>query len=654
MGMAKYYITTAIDYPNAMPHIGHAYEKVLADALARWNRLAGKDVFFLTGVDEHGQKIEKAAKEAGEEPQKFVNGMVKHFIKMNDALEISYDRFIRTTEKEHEAIALSIFEKVKSKGLIYKGEYEGLYCIGCEAFYTEKDLVDGRCPFHNKEPDKIKTESYFFKLSEFQDKLVEYINNNPGFIQPETRRNEILSRLKEPLRDLSISRTNFKWGIPVPGDSGHVLYVWFDALLNYLSGIDYPGENFKKYWPADCQQIGKDIIWFHTVIWPSILMAMELPLPKQIFVHGFLTVDGMKMSKSLGNVLDPVQLAEDLGAEKLRYFLLREVNPREDGDISVHKLIERTNADLADALGNLLQRATVMTHKYFDGRIPECGELSEAENKLIGQLPKIEELDRLMKESLVNRCAEKIWEFIAACNRYVNETAPWKVKDEKRLATIIYTLVESLRNISILVAAFMPKSAEHISKQIGQELGKLEDVEFRKSTKGEVGQAKILFQKAELPEEDPFSILNLKVAEIKEVKDHPEAEKLYVLEIDIGEKRQLVAGLKPYLKPEELLGKRIVVVSNMKPAKLRGVQSQGMLLAADKGDKVRVLEVPKGKPGEQVFVEGIRPKTAQVKYEDFAKIKMTIKDKIAMYKDRPLRTESENVIADIEDGAKIR
>jgi methionyl-tRNA synthetase len=650
----KYYITTAIDYPNAMPHIGHAYEKVLADSLARWNRLLGKDVFFLTGVDEHGQKIEKAAKEAGKEPQKFVDEMVRHFIKMNEALEVSYDRFLRTTEKEHEKIALAIFEKVKSKGLIYKGEYEGLYCVGCEAFYTEKDLVEGKCPFHNKEPEKIKTESYFFKLSEFQDRLVEYINNNPGFIQPETRRNEILSRLKEPLRDLSISRTNFKWGIPVPGDPDHVLYVWFDALLNYLSGIDYPGEKFKKFWPADCQQIGKDIIWFHTVIWPSILMAIDLPLPKQIFVHGFLTVDGMKMSKSLGNVLDPVKLAEEYGAEKIRYFLLRDVNPKEDGDISMPKLIERTNADLADALGNLLQRATVMTHKYFEGKIPECGELTDAENKLAGCLPKIDELDELMQQCLVNRCAEKIWEFVAACNKYINETEPWKVKDEARLSTIIYVLIESLRNIAILIAPLIPGSAEHISKQIGQELGTLQDVEFRTSTKGQVEDAKILFQKAELPEEDPFSILNLKVAEIKKVEDHPEAEKLYVLEIDLGEKRQLVAGLKPYLKPEELLGRKIVVVSNMKPAKLRGVESQGMLLAADKDEKVKVLEVPHGKPGEQVFVEGIKPKTAQIKYDDFAKIKMTIKDKTAVYGDKILRTESENVIADIDDGAKIR
>ncbi|MBW3019465.1 methionine--tRNA ligase [Candidatus Woesearchaeota archaeon] len=648
--MAKYYITTAIDYPNALPHIGHAYEKVLADALARWNRLAGKDVFFLTGVDEHGQKIEKAAEASGKKPKAFVNEMVKHFIKMNDVLEVSYDRFIRTTEEEHEKIALAIFDKVKSKGLIYKGEYEGLYCVGCEAFYTEKDLVDGKCPFHNKEPDKIKTESYFFKLSEFQDRLIKHIKDNPEFIQPETRRNEILSRLKEPLRDLSISRTNFKWGISVPGDPKHVLYVWFDALLNYLSGIDYPGAKFKKFWPADCQQIGKDIIWFHTVIWPAILMAAEIPLPKQIFVHGFLTVNGMKMSKSLGNVLDPVGLAKDYGADKVRYYLLREVNPKEDGDISIPKLIERTNADLADALGNLLQRTVVMTHKYFDGKIPECS----ADTDLIAEMPKIEELSELMANCLVNRCAERIWEFIAACNRYINETEPWKVKDKKKLGTIIYTLIESLRNIAILVSAFIPESAEQISKQIGQKLGRLQDVEFRKNTKGKIPEAKILFQKSEMPTEDPFSSLNLKVAEVKKVKDHPEAEKLYILEVDVGEKRQLVAGLKPYMKPEELLGKKIVMVTNLKPAKLRGIESNGMLLAADKGDKVRVLEVLKGKPGEQVFVEGIKPKSSQIKYDDFAKIKMTVKDKKAVYGNKPLRTEKENVVVDIGDGAKIR
>jgi len=651
--MKTYYITTAIDYPNTKPHIGHAYEKVLADALARWHRLKGDDVFYLTGVDEHGQKIEKAAEAAGKSPQEFVDEQVKFFIAMNKALNVSYSRFVRTTEKEHEKVCLEIFEKVKSKGLIYKGEYEGLYCVGCEAFYTEKDLEDGKCPYHKKAPDKIKTESYFFKMSEFQDRLVKHIQNNPEFIQPETRRNEILSRLKEPLRDLSISRTNFKWGIPIPGDPKHVLYVWFDALLNYLSGINYPGAEFKKYWPANCQQIGKDIIWFHTVIWPSILLAADIPLPKTVFVHGFLTVDGMKMSKSLGNVLDPVELVEDYGADKLRYYLLRDVNPKEDGDISIPKLIERTNADLADALGNLLQRATVMTHKYCAGKIPAFDELSPRDEKLNACIPDVQKLGELIEKCRCDEVLKQIFSYVHECNAYINDTQPWKA-EEKRRNQILYILVEHLRIISVLIAPFIPEAAEHISKQIGQKLGQLKDVKFKKNTKGELLKAEILFKKDEMPEEDPFSILNLKVAEIKKVEEHPEAEKLYVLEIDAGEKRQLVAGLKPYLKPEELLGKKIIIVSNLKPAKLRGIESQGMLLAADVGEKVRVLEASNSAPGEQVFVEGIKPKSAQIKYDDFAKLKITIKDKIAVYAGKPLKTSKEEVVADIEDDAKVR
>lgn len=649
-----YYITTAIDYPNAKPHIGHGYEKVLADALARWHRMRGEDVFYLTGVDEHGQKIEKSAEEHGKTPAAFVDEMVKHFIDMDKALNVSYDRFIRTTEKEHEKIALQIFEKVKEKGLIYKGEYEGAYCVGCERFYTEKELVEGKCPFHDKAPETIKTESYFFKMSQFQEALVKHIEKYPEFIQPDTRRNEILSRLKEPLRDLSISRTNFKWGVKIPGDEKHVLYVWFDALLNYISGLDYPGERFKKFWPANCQQIGKDILWFHAVIWPTILMAAEIELPRQIYVHGFLTVEGQKMSKSIGNVLDPIELVKEYGADRIRYFLLRDVSPKEDGDLSMKAFIERTNADLADSLGNLLQRTTVMAHKYFEGKIPKCGELKEVDKKLLETIPDTEELTKLMDEVQVNRAAEKIWEYISHCNRYINETEPWKEKDQERLGTIIYVLVENLRIIAHLVQPYMPEAAEKIVRQIGQELKTFKEAEFSTETTGEVKKAEILFEKKELPEEDEFSRLNLKVAEIKDVKDHPEADKLYVLEIDVGEKRQLVAGLKKYFKPEELKGKHIIVVTNLKPAKLRGIESQGMLLAAEKGDTVKVLEAPESRPGEQVAVQGIKPKGEQIKYEDFAKIEITTKDGKAVYKGKPLKTRTEEVKVKIEDGAKIR
>lgn len=657
MPKETYYITTAIDYPNAKPHIGHAYEKIIADVLARWHALKGDDVFFLTGTDEHGQKIEKTAKEAGKTPKQFVDEMSAYFEELCKKLNIGYNEFIRTTGKKHVKTATEIFTKVYEKGLIYKGKYSGLYCTGCEAFYTEKDLDGGLCPTHQKPVEKVSEESYFFKLSEFQQKIIDHITQHPDFIQPEARRNEILSRLKEPLKDLSISRTSFKWGIQLPNDKSHVIYVWFDALLNYLSGISYPTSKFKKYWPANCHLIGKDIAWFHTVIWPAILFAAGLQLPKTVYCHGWLTVNGQKMSKSLGNVIDPVHIADAYGTDPLRYFLLRDVPAGEDGDFSENALIQRNNGDLADALGNLLQRTSVLIHKNFHGNIPVCGQLTEKEKELEAAIPDVEKLNQLLNSYKWNQYVEQVWNYIGKCNKYINDTEPWKqTNDAERLATILYVLVEHLRIISILAYPVIPGSAEKLAAQIGQEIGKLKDARFTKKTQGIVAQPEILFKKLEKTVEDPFSKLNLRVAHIADVAPHPNADKLYVLQLDVGtdEKRQLVAGIRPYYKPEQLKCKHIIFISNLKPANIRGIESNGMLLAAEKEGVVKVLEAPDAHAGDQVFVEGITPKTEPITIEDFQKIKLTTKNKNAVYNDKPLKTHKGIVAVDLPDGAKIR
>ncbi len=657
MPKETYYITTPIYYPNAPPHIGTAYTDIIVDLYARWHFLLGEDTFFLTGTDEHGQKIEKTAKEAGKTPKQFVDEMSAHFEELCKKLNTSYNEFIRTTDKKHVKTATEIWNKVYDKGLIYKGLYSGLYCTGCEAFYTERDLEGGLCPIHQKPVETLSEESYFFKLSEFQQRIITHIQQHPDFIQPESRRNEILNRLKEPLKDLSVSRTSFKWGIPVPQDKSHVIYVWFDALINYLSGVSYPTTKFQKYWPAKCHVVGRDITWFHSVIWPAILFAADIPPPKTIFSHGFLTVNGQKMSKSLGNVIDPIHVVDTYGADPLRYVLLRDVPAGEDGDFSEEALIQRNNGDLADALGNLLQRTSVLVHKNFHGNIPVCGQVTDKEKELETAIPDVAKLNEFLQNYKWNHAVEQIWNYVGKCNKYVNDTEPWKqTNDANRLATILYTLVEHLRIISILVWPIIPSSAEKIAVQLGQEIGKLKDAKFTKKTKGMLAQPEILFKKLEKKVEDPFSILNLRVAHIAEVVPHPNADKLYVLQLDVGtdEKRQLVAGMRPYYTPEQLKGKHIVFISNLKPANIRGMESNGMMLAAEKDGIVKVLEAPEAHAGDQVFVEGITPKTEQITIEDFQKINLTTKNKNAVYNNKPLKTHKGPVVVDQPDGAKIK
>jgi methionyl-tRNA synthetase len=462
----KFYVTTAIDYPNAKPHLGHAYEKIIADVMARWHRIKGEDVFFLTGMDEHGQNIERAAKAAGKTPQEIVDEMTVFFRELCRRLNISYNDFIRTTEERHIKVAQEIFKKVFDKGDIYKGFYEGLYCVSCEAFYTERDAPDCKCPVHKKDLEVVREESYFFRLSKYKDKIVEHIKNNKNFILPETRRNEILNRLENELKDLSVSRISFKWGIPLPINEKHVIYVWFDALLNYISALDYPNEKFKKYWPADVQNIGKDISWFHTVIWPAILMAADIELPKTIFIHGFINMGGEKLSKTRGIIVDPFELVDKYGADSLRYFLMREIPFGEDGDFSEEALINRHNSELADALGNLVNRVLVLVEKNFDGLVPEPFEDDKLKTIALNTSKAV---DNSMDEFQFHNVLNDIFYFVNEANKYINENKPWEIKDRRKLGGILYNLLESLRFISILLYPFTPETSEKIARQLGLE-----------------------------------------------------------------------------------------------------------------------------------------------------------------------------------------
>ena len=462
----KFYVTTAIDYPNAKPHMGQAYEKVIADVMARLHRARGDDVFFLTGMDEHGQKIENVAKKSGKTPQQFVDEMSVFFKDLCKKLNISNDDFIRTTEERHAKVVTEIFKKVFDNGDIYKDYYEGLYCVSCEAFYTEKDAVDGKCPVHKTELELIKEESYFFSLSKYRERIIEHIKNNDKFILPEFRKNEILNRLQEDLKDLSISRTNFTWGIPLPNDKKHVQYVWFDALLNYISALGYPSDKFEKYWPADVHNIGKDILWFHSVIWPAILMSCGIKLPKTIFAHGFVNFCGEKLSKSRGICIDPIAMADKYGADALRYYLMREIPLGEDGDFSEEGLIERYNCELADSLGNLVNRVLVLVEKNFDGKVPKRQDDEKLNTVALGS---VKNYERDMDDYQFHHALQHVFFLVSEANKYINENKLWEIKDKEKLGGLLYELLESLRITAILLYPFMPETSEKIFDQLGLE-----------------------------------------------------------------------------------------------------------------------------------------------------------------------------------------
>ena len=641
--MNKFYITTAIDYPNADPHLGHAYEKIVADVFARWHRLKGEKVFYSYGLDEHGQKISAVAESKNLSPKKFVDQQHLIFKNFMKSINVSNDSLIRTSDEKHEKFCQKMFQKVLDKGEIYKGEYKGNYCIYEETFYTDLQLENGNCPECGRPTKVVSEEAYFFKLNEYKDRLVQHIEKNPNFIKPESRKNEVLSRLKgDKLRDLCVSRSSFSWGIPLPNDKEHIIYVWFDALLNYLSIIDYPSD----FWPSDVQVIGKDILWFHTVIWPSMLMAMDIPLPKTVYAHGFINdAHGEAMSKSKGNVVDPVELVDLYGVDALRFYLLRTVPSGEDGNFSEKELIAKYNGELGNDLGNLVKRVEVLALKFFDGVL---------ENKNFKDEIKIIEIlkqsDELMSDLQYHKALELIWSNLKKINVYLNEKEPWKNKTNRK--QVIYNTLENLRIVTHLLRSFIPESAQHIAEHLDFKFVNFADLKFG-FNKYVLTEQKILFPKVEVEDLKIFP-LDLKVAKVLEAKRVPDDDMLYVLQLSLGKRKaQTVTGMVSYYSEEEIVGKHLVVVANMKSAKLRGFESEVMVLAASKGDKVKLLEVPLSSAGAEITVEGFQNDSGQLSLERFKKIKLEVKYKQVWYNNKVLKTDKEDVQVDIGDGAII-
>ena len=638
MTKPTYYITTPIYYPSDKLHIGHAYCTTIADTLARFHRAKGEDVFFLTGSDEHGLKIQRKAQEKGITPIEYVDAIIANFKQLWNELNISNNDFIRTSEERHHKVVQDVLTKIFEQGDIYKKNYEGLYCVPCESYWLERQLVDGKCPDCGRPVEKMQEESYFFKLSKYQDWWLQFIEENPNFIQPASRRNEMINFVKQGLEDLCITRTTFDWGIPVPFDKKHVVYVWFDALLNYLTGIKYGTDDamFNKFWPASLHLVGKEIVRFHTIIWPIMLKAMGVELPQKVYGHGWLVIDGDKMSKSKGNVIDPLALIDEFGADAIRYFLLREIVFGNDGNFSRDALITRINSDLANDLGNLLHRTVSMIEKYHGGVVTNTGVIEAVDEDLMALVKTTaENFEKDMDAMEINSAIKGVWALISRANKYIDETAPWILaKDEAkaaRLQTVMYNLAETLRVVAILVAPFIPSTSPKIYTQLGLEVPAeflLTDAEFGKIADGtKVQKGEPLYPRIEIAEDgatiiggkryepkvevapapveepkvemepikeeitiDTFEKIDLRVGTVKAAEKVKKSKKLLKLQVMIGdEERTIVSGIAQYYEPEALIGRNVIVIANLAPAKLFGIESFGMLLAASDGNGNLVL-----------------------------------------------------------------
>jgi methionyl-tRNA synthetase len=650
---SKFYVTTAIDYVNSKPHVGHSYQKIIADILARFHRLKGEDVFFLTGTDEHGQKVDRSARDAGMSPKEFVDKMSVYFKQAWKRLDVLPDRFIRTTDKDHEKVTRGLTKIIWKNGDIYKGHYEGLYCTGCEAYFTERDAVDGKCPIHKTELEVLREETYFFRLSKYQNRLLEYYGKHPEFILPYKRRNEIINRVKEGLKDLSITRTSFTWGVPFPLDEKHYTYVWWEALINYISGVEWPHEKFKKFWPADVHLLGVDNGWFHCVIWPAMLMSAGIEPPKTVFIHGFLTIDGQKISKSLGNVIEPEYLVEKYGSDAIRYFLVRDITFGEDGDFSTKDLVERVNNELVSNIANFCYR-TLSFIKKTGSEIKSASSDKKDTTVLEGCKKKISLIEESYESFSIDKAIKYILEIGDLGNKYFQRNEPWVLikTDRKRCDEVLAVSANIVKDLAILLKPITPKFSASIEKQLGLHDLKWSDLEVVVSHH-KIGEPEIILKKIEevvekrYHEEDPFSALDLKVAKILHAEDHPNADKLYVIRLDLGhEKRQIVASIKSYYTKEELVGKHLIIVSNLKPAKLRGVESNGMLLAVEKKGKLGLL-TSDATPGTSVFAEGIEKKPKkELDIEEFGKLEILAKKEGVVYSGKRLKTDKDYVFVD--------
>ncbi len=619
----QYYITTAIAYASGKPHIGNTYEIVMADAIARYKRMVGYDVFFQTGTDEHGQKIEEKAKAANMDPQSYVDQQTAVIKDIWDLMNTSYDKFVRTTDKYHKQQVQKIFEKLYQQGDIYKSQYEGWYCTPCESFWTDAQLEDGKCPDCEREVHKAKEESYFFKMSKYADRLIKHIEEHPEFIQPESRKNEMINNFLKPgLQDLCVSRTSFKWGVPVTFDDKHVVYVWIDALSNYITGLGFDadgnhGELYKKYWPADLHLIGKDIVRFHTIYWPILLLALDIPLPKQVFGHPWMLFGEEKISKSRGNVIYADDLVHFFGVDAIRYFVLNEMPFAQDGSITWQLVVERINSDLANIYGNLVNRTISMVNKYFDGTLSEKREYEPIDEDLKNfALETVKKVDHKMDDLRIADALDAIFELLRRCNKYIDETLPWALaKDEtkkERLNTVLYNLLEGIRIASVLIEPFMPETAVNVFEQINTKEVSYDSIKSwgnyeinNKVTEKPVAlfaridaEAKLEeiqgYLQAKAPKKmefkdeitiDDFAKLDIRVGTVLECKKHPKADKLLVLKIKCGtDERQIVSGIAEKYTPEQLIGKKITFIANLAPITLRGQESKGMILTAEDED----------------------------------------------------------------------